>query len=83
MTFEENITDKTVTIWCIDQTHTNPFRMWERAGEPEMTEDFLKALHEEGTMKPLKVQKGSEPITLSLTPNATYLITVTDKGERT
>lgn len=76
--FEEDIAGKTVTIWCMDQTHTNPCRMWERAGKPEMTEDFLKELREEGTLKPIRIQKGSDPITLSLPPNATYLITVTE-----
>ena len=75
--FEENIADRTVTVWCIDQTTTNPYRMWERAGKPQMTEAFLKDLRKEGSIKPFRVQKGSEPITLSLTPNATYLITIT------
>ena len=78
VTFEENITDQTVTVWCIDRTTTNPYRMWERAGKPEMTEALLKALREEGNLKPVKIQQGSEPITLSLTANCTYLITVTD-----
>ena len=52
--------------------------MWERAGEPEMTEDMLKALREEGKLKPVKIQKGDDPLVLSLTPNCTYLITVTE-----
>ena len=75
--FEDDISDKTVTVYCIDKTHNNPYRMWERAGKPEMTEEMLKALREEGILKPVKVQKGDEPLALSLTPNCTYLITVT------
>ncbi len=75
--FAEDISDKTVTVYCIDKTHTNPYRMWERAGKPEMTEDMLKALRKEGRLKPVRVQKGSEPLTLKLTANCTYLITVT------
>ena len=75
--FEDDISDKTVTVYCIDKTHNNPYRMWERAGKPEMTEEMLKALGEEGILKPVKVQKGDEPLSLSLTPNCTYLITVT------
>jgi beta-xylosidase len=76
VSFEEDIADRRVTVYCIDKSHTNPYRMWERAGKPQMTEALLKDLREEGAPRPLKVQKGSEPITLSLTPNATYLITV-------
>lgn len=78
LTFAEDITDKTVTIWCIDKMNNNPYRMWERAGKPEMTDEMLKKLRAEGNLKPVKVQKGSEPILLTLTPNATYLIRVTD-----
>jgi hypothetical protein len=78
VSFEEDIADRRVTVYCIDKSHTNPYRMWERAGKPQMTEALLKDLREEGALSPLKVQKGSEPITLSLSPNATYLITVTD-----
>ena len=78
LTFEDDISDKTVTVYCIDKTHTNPYRTWERAGKPEMTEALLKTLREEGKLKPVWVQSGSEPITLTLTPNATYLITVAE-----
>ena len=39
-------------------------------------EELLKALREEGRLKPTSVQKGSEPLTLKLTSNCTYLITV-------
>ena len=70
--------DKTVTVYCIDKNNNNPYRMWERAGKPEMTDDMLKALREEGRLKPTGIKKGSEPITLKLTPNCTYLITVTE-----
>ena len=75
--FEEDISDKTVTVYCIDKYNNNPYRMWERAGKPEMTEDMLQALREEGKLKPLRVQAGSEPIVLTLNSNATYLVTVT------
>ena len=43
-----------------------------------MTEALLKELRAEGLLKPLKVHSGSEPIRLKLTPNATYLVTVTE-----
>lgn len=79
ITFADTIADKTVTVYCIDKEHTNPYRMWERLGTPEMTEEVLTALREEGQLKPHHVQKGSAPITLTFTPNATYLITAEDQ----
>lgn len=77
VTFDVDISDRNVTLYCIDRNHTNPYRMWERMGQPEMTEEVLKVLREEGKPKPVSVQKGSERLTLDLTANATYLITVT------
>ena len=74
--FEQDISDKTVTIWCIDKENTNPYRMFEKMGVEDPDEAQLKLLKEEGKMKPFKVQKGNEKITLKLTPNATFLITV-------
>ena len=77
VTFADDIDGKSITVYCIDKEHTNPYRMWERAGSPEMTEELLKALREEGKLKPVRVQGGNEPLTLKLIPNCTYLITVT------
>ena len=74
--FADDISDKIVTVYCIDKNNNNPYRMWEREGCSEMTEELLKALREEGRLKPTSVQKGSEPLTLKLTSNCTYLITV-------
>ena len=74
--FADDISDKTVTVYCIDKNNNNPYRMWEREGCPEMTEELLKALREEGRLKPTRVQKGSEPLKLKLTSNCTYLITI-------
>ncbi|MBR7132553.1 MAG: hypothetical protein IKD04_03390 [Clostridia bacterium] len=74
ISFSDDISDMTLTIYCIDKNNNNPYRMWERAGKPEMTEDMLKALRKEGRLKPVSVQKGNEPLTLTLTPNCTYLI---------
>ena len=77
MIFADDVLDKTVTVYCIDKNNNNPYRMWERAGKPEMTDELLRELRAEGKLKPTSVQKGSEPLNLKLTPNCTYLITVT------
>lgn len=76
VTFAEDIGNKTVTVWCIDKNTTNPYRLHQRLGIQEPTPEQLKCLREEGNLKPVKVQKGQEPLTLHLTPNCTYLITV-------
>ncbi len=76
ITFADDISDKTVTVYCIDKTHNNPYRMWERAGKPDMTEELLTQLKEEGELKPVRVQSGGEPLILPFTANATYLIAV-------
>ena len=74
--FCDDISDKTVTVYCIDKHHTNPYRVWERAGCPEIAGDVLRTLQAEGELRPMLVQAGSEPLHLTLEPNATYLITV-------
>ena len=77
LTFEEEIAGRTVTVYCIDGEHTNPYRQWERAGKPEMTEALLRELREEGLLKPQAVFFATgRSIPLTLTPNATYLVTV-------
>ena len=76
--FEEDINGKTVTVWCIDKNTTNPYRLYQRMGIDNPTDEALKILREEGRLKPVKIQKGNEPLVLNLTPNCTYLITVTE-----
>ena len=78
VTFAEDISEKTVTVYCIDKNHTNPCRMWQKNGSHDpISEEELKELRREGKLKPLLVQKGSEELKLDLIPNATFLITVT------
>jgi len=76
VTFAEDIADKTVTVWCIDKNTTNPYRLHEKLGIVTPTDEQIKLLREEGNLKPVKVQKGSEPLKLHLSANSTYLITV-------
>lgn len=74
--FGENISQKRVSVYCIDKTHTNPFRLWERNGSKEITQEDLSSLRKEGKLKPCKVISGAEPLELTFTPNSTYLIIV-------
>ncbi len=77
--FEEDITGRKVSVWCIDKNTTNPYRFCQRAGKegPE-TEEEIKLLREEGSLKPIQeiVYSEKEDIKLKLTPNSTFLITV-------
>ena len=74
--FEEDISDKTVTVWAIDKEHTNPYRYAQKMGWTNLTKEQIEILREEGNLKPMRICKGSEPITLKLTAGAIFLITV-------
>ena len=74
--FDEDISEKQVTVWCVDREHTNPYRLYERMGKETLEQDDINALREEGYLKPLKIQSGNEPITLKLTANCTYLVEI-------
>ena len=78
LSYAEDIHGKTVTVYCIDKTHTNPYRLYERMKiEGEPNEEQIKLLREEGNLVPLYsyVSDGS-PIKLDLTCNATYLVLI-------
>lgn len=78
LSYAEDITGKTVTVYCIDKTHTNPYRLYQRMGiENEPTEEELKLLKEEGNLVPIYsyVSDGS-PVKLELTANSTYLVLI-------
>lgn len=49
---------KKVTLWLIDDAHINPYKLALRNGWgiDEYTEEQLKALREEGMLKPYSVQ---------------------------
>ncbi len=74
--FSEKISDKTVTVWCIDKENTNPYRLYQKMGASDLTENDLKLLREEGNLKSLPVQSGNEKLTLKMTANSVFLITV-------
>ena len=57
---------------------TNPYRLYQKLGIDKPTDEELKLLRAEGRLKPVKIQTGLDALKLKLTPNCTYLITVTD-----
>lgn len=76
--FDEDITSKTVNIFCIDKENTNPYNLYKKMGIETPNEDDLKLLREEGNLKPMSTFKAykQSDISLNLTPNSTFLITI-------
>ena len=74
--FDTDIKGKKVTVYCIDKDTTNPYRLYQKMGEPEMDEETINALRVEGNIKPIKEFKVEGDIELKLTANCVYLIEV-------
>ena len=78
LAFSEDVSKREIEIYCIDKTHTNPYALALKKDMLIPNEEQLKSLRDEGILKPLYAGTADE-ITLDLTANATYLVTV--KGE--
>ena len=74
--FADDVSDKTVTVFCIDRENTNPYRLFEREKMTVPDKEQIFALRREGDLKPMIVQAGNAPLELRLTANCTYLISV-------
>lgn len=76
--FDEELSGKRVTVWVIDRSTTNPYRLYQKLGMEEPSWEELKLLREEGHMKPVYegVCRGNT-LTLQITANAVVLVTVT------
>lgn len=52
--FAEDITGKTVTVYCIDRSTTNPYRLFEKMGSPEPPDEAqIARLREAGQLRPV------------------------------
>jgi len=76
ISFQKDIKDKQLTVWCIDRKNTNPYRLYERLGINSPNTEEIALLQQEGKLKPIVLEKGIGQIVLDFTPNATYLITI-------
>lgn len=80
VSFETPVTGKTVTVYCIDRNTTNPYRLAEKEKiGKEPTDEQIRQLREEGKLKPVQqfvATQAENSVTLNLTPNSTFLITV-------
>lgn len=79
--FSEDLTGRKVTVWCIDKETTNPYRLYQKMGIETPTEEEVKILREEGRVKPVReyICSKDDKLSLKLTANAMFLITVTDE----
>ena len=76
LVFEDNVANKKVTIYRIDKETTNPYRLYERMGMPEIGEKEIKILREEGKIKPIAEFDANNEIELKLTANCVYFVEV-------
>ena len=73
--------EKTVTVWCIDETHTNPYGAYCRQGfTKDLTPEQIDLLREEGTLKPAETftatpENGVLSFDVTLTDNCLLLVT--------
>ena len=67
---------KKATIWCIDKHNNNPYRMYERMGKPEMTDELIRTLKKEGNVKPTAEFGIKKNIKLRFEANAVYLVEI-------
>ena len=69
-----------ITVWCIDETHTNPYTrmLRENMKEEALTDRDIQLLREEGQLKPLaryeKSADGAACVEVSFTNNALVLV---------
>ncbi len=76
--FEEDISGKRVTVWCIDKEHTNPYRTYQKLGISDPTAEQIALLREEGRLKPICEYVATDSsVKLNMTPNSVFFITVT------
>ena len=76
ITFDADISGKKITVYLIDKNTTNPYRLYQKKGITEPSFEDIKELHEEGNIKPVAQYDALEPVTLRLTANSVYLVTV-------
>ena len=80
LVFDEDVSGKIVTIYCIDRKTTNSYRLYEKLGKPEpLSQEQIKMIKEEGNLKPIGEFPATEKINLELTANSVYLVEVKEK----
>ncbi len=74
--FEGKNTATQANITCIDKTTANPYYLNNALGIVTPNEKEIVLLREDGEMKPQNATVTNGSVTLTLTPNCTYLITL-------
>ncbi len=69
--------NRKVKIWCIDKTHNNPYRLYERLGLNEnLNPEEIKMLQEESNLNCEEQTVKNGMITLEFSANSVYLLEV-------
>lgn len=76
LAFEEDLLGSKLTVYRIDKNTTNPYRLYEREGMGELTNDYIKRLRKEGELSPVFEGTLTGDEELLLTPNSTYFVSV-------
>lgn len=79
LVFDFDTQNKKITVWCIDKENTNPYRMYEKFENKELTEEQIAMLQKESSLKPVVLENCANELTLKLTANCTYLVTVSEE----
>lgn len=74
--FDADLKGKKATVYCIDKNTTNPYRLYQKKGITELSENDIKELRNEGNIKPIEEYTVNDKIELNLTANSVYLITI-------
>ena len=77
--FEEDLSGKKVTVWCIDKDTTNPYRLYQKMDIGVPNREELKLLRAEGRLKPVYegICQGNTIPPLRLAPNGVILVAIT------
>ena len=77
LVFDDDISEKNVTVYCIDKNTANAYRAYEKLGKPAApTAEQIQLLKDTGNIKPIAVFPGTEKINIKLTANSVYLVEV-------
>lgn len=76
LSFEEELSGRSISIYRIDKNTTNPYRLYERLGKGDLTAEDIVVLRKEGELSPVYTGIIKDDEELVLTPNSTYFITI-------
>ena len=74
--FADDLSGRNLEIYRIDKSTTNPYRLYQRLGLSELSENDIMVLRREGELSPIFRGKLTGDEELDFEPNSTYLVLV-------